>query len=172
MKESHITPQGVALLRKAGKIIFNLFFLFSICTGMVSCTIGMKMNPTMQTPDASSEVNELELTDIIEKIINQSGWVGQTVTIVGYYRGWDLSKEAQHGPPVTRSDWVIKDTHGAIYVFQNAVEIEGQENLSEGERLNPGDPQTTDHILRVTGVVRFTQDKYPYIEAINIDLLK
>jgi hypothetical protein len=45
---------------------------------------------------------------------------GQEITIVGYYRGWDLLHEANMAPPVTRSDWVIMDATGAIYVSANS----------------------------------------------------
>jgi hypothetical protein len=41
---------------------------------------------------------------------------GRTFDIVGYYRGANLFGEAAGSPPVTRSDWVIADDTGAIYV--------------------------------------------------------
>ncbi len=41
---------------------------------------------------------------------------GQDITVACYYRGWDLLYEANTLPPVTRSDWVIKDSTGAMYV--------------------------------------------------------
>jgi hypothetical protein len=41
---------------------------------------------------------------------------GRTFDIVGYYRGANLFGEAGGNPPVTRSDWVIADDTGAIYV--------------------------------------------------------
>jgi hypothetical protein len=45
---------------------------------------------------------------------------GKSIAVVGYYRGWDLLHETNLAPPVTRSDWVIKDTTGAIYVNANS----------------------------------------------------
>jgi len=62
-----------------------------------------------------------ELTDIIGSIISEPfTFEGQNITIVGYYRGWDLLDEANTPPPVTRSDWVVKDSTGAIYTSANS----------------------------------------------------
>ncbi|MCX6033594.1 MAG: hypothetical protein NTV38_01245 [Chloroflexi bacterium] len=90
---------------------------------------------------------------------------GLPVTLVGYYRGWDLLGEAGNGPPVTRSDWVIRDDSGAIYV-QAGLAVEGDINL------NPGSMTDTEKVLRVTGVVRVTGEGQPYIEPQRIELVK
>jgi hypothetical protein len=85
----------------------------------------------------------------------------QDITVVGYYRGWDLLQEANTSPPITRSDWVIKDSTGAIYVSANS-----EAKVPEG--LDPSSPQDTDVILEVKGVVRVTEGGQPYIEATSI----
>ena len=80
-----------------------------------------------------------------------AGYVGKTVTVSGEYRGW----EAGHGsPPVTRSDWVLKDATGVIYVtgmapsgFDPAADV--------GEEVT------------VYGIVR-VKDSQAYIEAETI----
>ncbi len=41
---------------------------------------------------------------------------GRVFDIIGYFRGWNLLGEAAGSPPVTRSDWVIADDGGAMYV--------------------------------------------------------
>jgi hypothetical protein len=87
---------------------------------------------------------------------------GQEITIVGYYRGWDLLHEANMAPPVTRSDWVIKDSTGAIYVSANSV-------AKLPESLRPGSLQDTGTILKVKGVVRVTSAGQPYVEAKSIE---
>ncbi|MFH1381957.1 MAG: hypothetical protein ABIH70_03590 [Chloroflexota bacterium] len=44
---------------------------------------------------------------------NPAQYEGKTVTLNGEYWGW----EGGYGsPPVTRSDWLLKDATGAIYV--------------------------------------------------------
>jgi len=57
------------------------------------------------------------LTDWIGAILEAPReFDGRTFEIVGYFRGWNLYGEASGNPPVTRSDWVIADESGAIYV--------------------------------------------------------
>jgi hypothetical protein len=87
---------------------------------------------------------------------------GQDITVVGYYRGWDLLHEANTAPPVTRSDWVVRDSTGAIYVSANS-----EAKFPEG--LNPSSAQDTDVVLEVRGVVRVTGVGQPYIEARSIE---
>jgi hypothetical protein len=82
---------------------------------------------------------------------------GKNITVIGYYRGWDLLHEADMGPPVTRSDWVIKDSTGAIYISANS-----EAKVPDG--LSPDSLQDTAIILKVMGIVRVT-DGQVYIEA-------
>ena len=89
---------------------------------------------------------------------------GQDITVVGYYRGWDLLREANSSPPVTRSDWVIKDLTGAIYVSAHS-----EADVPEG--LNPGSLHDMSIILEVKGVVRVNKGGQPYIEATSIGRL-
>lgn len=104
-----------------------------------------------------------EQTKIIGSIIAEPmAFEGKDVTIVGYYRGWDLLQEANIGPPVTRSDWVIKDSTGAIYVSASS-----EAKVPEG--LRPDSMQDTTIILEVRGIVRVTRDGQPYVEAISIE---
>jgi hypothetical protein len=98
-------------------------------------------------------------TSIIGFILNNpSDFQGREVTIVGYYRGWDLLQEANMPPPVTRSDWVITDTTGAIY-----VSAASPAKVPEG--LSPGSLHSVNTLLEGTGIVRLTQTGQPYIEA-------
>lgn len=104
-----------------------------------------------------------ELTGIISAIIAEPfTFEGGNITIVGYYRGWDLWHEANTPPPITRSDWVIKDSTGAIYISAHS-----EANVPEG--LSPDSLQDTDIVLRVNGIVRINEDEQAYIEAKNIE---
>jgi hypothetical protein len=104
-----------------------------------------------------------ELTQIVGSIIaDPSASEGKNITVIGYYRGWDLLHEADMGPPVTRSDWVIKDSTGAIYISANS-----EAKVPDG--LSPDSLQDTAVILKVMGVVRVTEDEQPYIEAKSIE---
>ncbi len=104
-----------------------------------------------------------ELTDIISSIISEPfTFEGHNITIIGYYRGWDLLHEANIPPPVTRSDWVVKDSTGAIYISANS-----EAKVPEG--LSPHSLQDMDSVLRVNGIVRVTEEGQAYIEAKNIE---
>jgi hypothetical protein len=83
---------------------------------------------------------------------------GQKVTVVGYYRGWDLLGEVNAPPPVTRSDWVIADATGALYVSAASA---AQADLPPG----PGSGNDLWRVLRLSGGVQLTAGGQPYLEA-------
>lgn len=102
-------------------------------------------------------------TQIVGSIITEPlSFEGENITVIGYYRGWDLLHEADMGPPVTRSDWVIKDSTGAIYISANS-----EAKVPDG--LSPGSLQDTAVILKVMGIVRVTEEGQSYIEAKSIE---
>jgi len=104
-----------------------------------------------------------EPTKVIGSIIAEPfAFEGQDITIVGYYRGWDLLQEANISPPVTRSDWVIKDSTGAIYVSAGS-----EATVPEG--LSPDSLPDTSIILDVRGIVHVTEEGQAYIEAKSIE---
>lgn len=104
-------------------------------------------------------------TNIVQDILSlPENFTGQQVVVVGYYRGWDLLGEASGQSPVTRSDWVIKDDSGAIYVS-------AQGNWSGDTSLVPGSLEETTKVLRLTGIVRQTSAGQPYIEPMNVELI-
>jgi len=104
-----------------------------------------------------------EPTQIVGSIIAEPfAFEGKNITVIGYYRGWDLLHEADMTPPVTRSDWVIKNSTGAIY-----ISAKSEARVPDG--LSPDSLQDTAVILKVTGIVRVTEDTQPYIEAKTIE---
>ncbi len=103
-----------------------------------------------------------QLTSVVGSILARPGdFLGKEVTIIGYYRGWDLLHEANTHPPVTRSDWVIKDLSGAIY-------ISAASKAEAPEGLQPSSLESANAILEVKGTVMVTALGQPYIEAISI----
>jgi hypothetical protein len=70
---------------------------------------------------------------------------GQTVTISGEYRGW----EGGHGsPPVTRSDWVVQDNTGSIYITGSSLGLRYPDDLGK--------------VIKVNGIVKLKNGQ-PYI---------
>jgi len=101
----------------------------------------------------------LPLSHLLGRVLESSQeFEGREVTVVGYYRGWDLLGEADAPPPVTRSDWVIADATGAIYVSAASA---APADLPPG----PGSGNDLWRVLRLSGVVRLTAGGQPYLEA-------
>lgn len=102
------------------------------------------------------------LTEVLGSILlDPASFEGKEITVVGYYRGWDLLQEANLPPPVTRSDWVLKDASGAIYVSASSIA-----GIPEG--LHPTSMEDTRAIVEVQGIVHLNQKGQPYIEATSI----
>ena len=81
---------------------------------------------------------------------NPASYLGQKVTVSGEYRGW----ESGYGsPPVMRSDWVLKDSTGGIYVTGKTPNLDAAKDI--------GKPVT------VYGAVR-TKGNQVYLEAETI----
>jgi len=79
---------------------------------------------------------------------------GQTVTIEGVYQGW---QGGYGSPPVTRSDWLVEDTSGWIYVTgKPAGELD--------PLVDVGRP------LKVTGQVELTEEDEPYLVAEEVEI--
>lgn len=106
----------------------------------------------------------LPLSHLLGRILQSPReFEGQEVTVVGYYRGWDLLGEADAPPPVTRSDWVIADATGAIYVSAASA---APADLPFG----PGSGHDLWRVWQLSGVVRLTAAGQPYLEAVQVQL--
>jgi hypothetical protein len=82
-----------------------------------------------------------------------TAYEGKVVTIEGKYQGW---KGGFGSPPVTRSDWLIQDDTGWLYVTEKPS---GLDPLSDVE-----------HPIKVTGLVRITKGGEPYLYAQEIEM--
>jgi hypothetical protein len=101
----------------------------------------------------------LPLSHLLGRVLESpQDFEGQEVTVVGYYRGWDLLAEVNAPPPVTRSDWVLADATGALYVSAASA---APADLPPG----PGSGNDLWRVLRLSGVVRLTAQGQPYLEA-------
>jgi hypothetical protein len=59
----------------------------------------------------------VHLTDTLGAIVAAPReFDGRTIDLVGYFRGANILGEVAGSPPKTRSDWVIADASGALYV--------------------------------------------------------
>jgi len=79
---------------------------------------------------------------------------GQMVTVEGVYQGW---QGGLGSPPVTRSDWLVEDTTGWLYVTGKPA----------------GDLDPLDDIgrpIKVTGQVEMTEEGEPYLVAEEVEI--
>ncbi len=158
------------------------FVLFTIClvflAGGNGCTPlnadtptpGPVERPTPKQGDGSAlptpenqvtqPVTSTLFTNLIGSLLaSPEKYAGRQVEIIGYYRGWDLLKEVQGTPPVTRSDWVIADASGAIYVTGIAP-----------EGLDPSSRQDTKTVIRLVATVESNQNGV-YLKAQSVEVI-
>ncbi len=158
------------------KSIISLLCSSVVMTIMAGCAIPIQSTITPLTLPSESPTlsasptrmdcleSEADFSDQIRDILeNPQQFIGKAVTLVGYYRGWDLLKEAQATSPVTRSDWVIRDRCAAIYV-------QAMQGVNVG--LNPGEQSDTVRVVRVNGIVRISAKGQPYIEPLVVKLVR
>ena len=73
------------------------------------------------------------------------------VTLVGEYRGW--RSEGGEPPPITKSDWVLNDKTGEIYVTGVVPDLDPVDDIGE--------------LVTVTGLVKIA-DEMPYFKAVHV----
>lgn len=134
-----------------------------ICLGSLAACEQLEPNPTtipLSTTTPTDAPGVDLLSDQIKAILaSPQEYAGKEVEIVGYFRGWDLLGETGGSPPVTRSDWVIKDQGGAIYVTGM---------LPEG--LDPSSKDVVWTILRLKAIVE-TNHQVVYLQANSVEIL-
>jgi hypothetical protein len=100
------------------------------------------------------------LSDTLGMILNAPReFSGRVFEIIGYYRGWNLYSEAR-GTPVTRSDWVIADDGGAMYV--TGLGVRGLDPSARSDAWN---------VVRLTARVVYVRLGTSYLEGIRVENL-
>lgn len=99
-------------------------------------------------------------TRVLEAVrANPKAWEGRYIRVVGYYEGWDLFGSVGTGPAVTRSDWVIRDESGAIYVHAGGAPVEGLDI--------PPSEKVEGVLLRLFAQVRVNDAGQPYLWVVQ-----
>ena len=117
-------------------------------------------NDPFEIPDkVRCDLHKGYIKSIAYLLDNKEKYMGEKVKIKGIFKGWD----GKYGPPpVTRSDWVIADTTGGIYVYG-----------SFPANLNPGDQKSIGKELFITGILRkiqYDEENMYYIERTKPDI--
>lgn len=100
-------------------------------------------------------------------ISNPPAWAGQVVEVKGEYLGWSggaFGPATSQGPPVTRSDWILRDATSTIYCAR------APQRESSGETLSPLSDRG--RRLQVRGVVALADGGFPYLQVIERSPLK
>lgn len=118
-------------------------------------------SPQPQTPPSPS------ITLIGDILADPVRYQGREVTVVVYYRGWDLLGEAGSGPPLTCSDVAVADATGGIYIV-----FAGEEARGDIPPLDPLDREATETLFRLHGVVRLNPNGQPYILVTKGEVMK
>jgi hypothetical protein len=97
-------------------------------------------------PPAEANIGEIRAASTL--------YEGQTVTIEGVYQGW---KSGYGSPPVTRSDWLVEDATGWLYVTGKPAD--GLDHLDDIGRP-----------IKVIGQVELTEEGEPYLVAEEVEI--
>lgn len=157
------------------KVVLCFIFIISLIYigGCASYNSSMPIEPNTSRPNENVSglptkpgIQETHMVSVslISNIIaditaHPDQYADKQVEIVGYYRGWDLLKEVQGTPPVTRSDWVIADKSGAIYVTGISL-----------QNLDPALQQNTRAIIRLTATVEQNENGV-YLRGITVEVI-
>ena len=131
----------------------------AVGSGCASETATLPALPTPQGQSTPIESNLMVSNLIAEIIQSPDDYLGEEVEITGYFHGWDLLDEVDEPPPVTRSDWVIADEGGALYVTGMLP-----------ANLNPASRDDVGTVIRLTATVATRQEQV-YLEAQSIEVL-
>jgi len=122
-----------------GKLILSIAFLAVLL--VTACQQAAPLPP----PPAKGSIGDIRSTP--------TTYEGKVVTIEGKYQGW---KAGFGSPPVTRSDWLIQDATGWLYVTGKPAGLDPVGDVG--------------HPIKVTGLVRITKDGEPYLYAQEIEI--
>ncbi len=151
--------------------ILALLAVLSACTpGPFASPLTSHSAPPTPAPSPSpfpSPALWEDVTPIGEILADPAGYRGREVTVVAYYRGWDLLGEAGSGPPCTRSDIAVADPTGAIYIAPA-----GEEAMHGLPPLLPFEVESTETLLRLHGRVEMTEGGQPYILVTKMEEIK
>ena len=122
--------------------------------------IPTSLEPAYPAVQPTPFTSTLMVSNLIAGIIQApDDYLGEQVEITGYFQGWDLLGEVDDPPPVTRSDWVIADEGGALYVTGMLP-----------ANLNPASRDDVGTVIRLTATVATRQEQV-YLEAQSIEVL-
>ncbi len=149
--------------------IFALLMVLTACTPkpFASPLTSRSIPPTPPPSPLPSRAVGEDVTPIGAILADPAAYRGREVTVVAYYRGWDLLREAGSGPPGPLSAIAVADPTGAIYIAPA-----GEEAMSGLPPLRPFQVESTETLLRLHGRVEMTDTGQPYILVTKMEEVK
>ena len=126
--------------------MYRFFTVKSILLASFLVVLLMTACPTTPPPPSEATIGEIRTAPAL--------YEGQTVTIEGVYQGW---QGGYGSPPVTRSDWLVEDASGWLYVTgKPAGSLDPLVDVGRG--------------LKVTGQVELTEEGEPYLVSEEVEI--
>mgnify|MGYP003877921827 CR=1 FL=1 len=130
------------------KVVLGLIIVVLLAGCAEHEDINMTTDHVTNVSDNVITANNITISQIKS---DPSEFVGKKVVIHGIYMGW----RGDGPPPVTRSDWVIDDGTGRIYVTGIVPNLDPVKDIGKN--------------LTVIGYVRIINDRV-YIEAVKVEI--
>jgi hypothetical protein len=127
-----------------GRLLSGKFILLVAFLAVLLVTACQQATPS-PPPPAKASIGDIRGAS--------TAYEGKVVTIEGKYQGW---KGGFGSPPVTRSDWLIQDATGWLYVTGKPAGLDPLDDV--------GRP------IKATGLVRITKDGEPYLYAQEVEI--
>jgi len=129
-----------------GRLVSSIVFLvlFSLA--------GCQQPTSSPAPPSAPSPTPQDRPSIGDIRVAPETYEGRVVTIEGEYLGW---KGGYGSPPVTRSDWLVQDATGWLYVTEKPAGLDPLHDVG--------------YSIEVTGLVRLTKDGEPYLYAQEIE---
>ena len=109
----------------------SIVAVISILTIVLATSAGIASEGMLaQTSNVSGNGSEgaVDQAKIGDILANPAKYMREPVTVTGEYKGW---QGEGYEPPVTRSDWVIKDKTGLIYVTGKSPGLDPVEDIGK-----------------------------------------
>ncbi len=119
--------------------------------------------PTLTVNLVTAATGEPRKTDIGDILLDPPAWVGRLVRVWGEYTGWQgdpFEFAVSQGPPVTRSDWTLRNEGGSLYCTRASGAQEFSISLSPLGDLG--------RRLEVVGTVALAGEGRPYLQVTEI----
>ena len=147
--------------RFAATILSLLVLLLAACgpSATPASSVGVAENSTSRLTPPRPPASGDNLSQIAGQIAKHpQDYDGQTVTLIGYFRGLNLLDELPTEAPRDRvSDWVIADDSGALWVaYSNLLPF-------------PPTSQEVWRIVRATGAIHLTERGSPYLAPTRVE---